>query len=75
MNELTPDAKLGIEFRGELQKELGLVGRNITLVPHSYVQTTYIRELFRTVTRKIRGVTEEYPEGIFDRKAAKGGGK
>ena len=40
-SELSPSDKRGAEFRGELQRELGLVGRNITLVPHSYIQTTY----------------------------------
>lgn len=99
--KLPPDQQAGIRFRGDLQEELGLVGRNITLVPTSYVKTVYhlgcdenaayamahvlenlvkdedvppsyqpeikyMRELFRTCTRQMRTVHEEYPEGIFD---------
>lgn len=100
MSELSDSDKRGIEFRRQLGEELGLIGRNITLVDHSYVQTVYhlgcdenaayalahvlenlvkdddvppsyqpeikyMRELFRTITRKTRSVSEEYPKGIF----------
>lgn len=99
---ITPNEQRGIEFRGALQKELGLTGRNITLVPASYPVTVYhlgcdentahalahalehlvkdedvppsyqpeikyLRELFRTTTRKRHTVVSEYPDGIFDR--------
>ncbi len=104
MTDLDPGEQRGIDFRRELGEKLGLVGRNITLVPHPYIRTTYslgcdenaacalahvleylvkdedvppsyqpeikyLRELFRTCTRKVHTVVSKYPDGIFDRKS------